>query len=188
MFPTVVNPAPRRHFFRGCLTTLVILLVLAVAGWFLLLRPYLHDIAQTQLDHALSSAIDQMPPQVALLPPGPLQVQENSINNLIVLNLAPSNPVQKPNTTINANGVRVAFELFGLPCAISGMPTVTNGRLVASHVTVEGIIGLIMSPEEMTALLNKHLADAQNRLKHQILNVRLNDHEMDLVLGSPVTS
>lgn len=187
MFPAVVNPQPRRHFFRGCLTILVILLLLAGAGWFLLLRPYLHDIAQSQLDHALSAAVDQMPPQVALLPPGPLHVQENSLNNLIVLNLAPSNPVQKPNTTINANGVRVAFELFGFPCAISGMPTVTNGRLVASHVNVEGVIGLVMSPEEMTALLNKHLADAQNRLKHQILNVMLDDHEMALVLGNPVT-
>jgi len=188
MFPVVINPAPRRHFLRGCLTALVIPLLLVGAGWFLLLRPYLHDIAQTQLDRALSAAVDQMPPQIALLPAGPLQVQENSINNLIVLNLAPSNPVQKPNTTINADGVRVAFELFGLPCAISGMPTVTNGRLTASHVTVEGIVGLVMSPEEMTTLLNKHLADAQNRLKHQILNVRLNDHEMDLVLGNPVTS
>ncbi|HEU5226590.1 MAG TPA: hypothetical protein VFU49_02180 [Ktedonobacteraceae bacterium] len=188
MFPAVINPARRRRSLGGCLTTLVILLVLVGGGWFLLLRPYLHNIAQAQLDQALSAAVDQVPPQAALLPSGPLQVQENSINNLIVLNLAPSNPVQKPSTTISPAGVRVAFQLFSFPCAITGTPTVVNGQLVASHVTVEGIIGLIMSPEEMTTLLNKHLADAQNRLKHQVLNVKLNDHEMDLVLGSPVTS
>ncbi len=188
MFLALIKPAPRRHHFRGCLTTFVILLLLTGAGWFVLLRPYLHDMAQSQLDRALSAAVDQVPSQAALLPPGPLQVQEDSINNLIVLNLAPSNPVQKPSTTINANGVRVAFDLFGFPCAISGMPIVNNGQLVASHVNVEGIVGLVMSPEEMTTLLNKHLADAQNRLKHQILNVKLNNHEMDLVLGNPVTS
>ena len=188
MFPALIKPARRRRSFGGCVTTLVILLVLVGGGWFFLLRPYLHDIAQTQLDRALSAAVDQVPPQAALLPPGPLQVQENSINNLIVLNLAPSDPVQQPSTTISPDGVRVAFQLFGLSCAIAGTPTVVNGQLVASHVTVEGIVGLIMSPEEMTALLNKHLADAQNRLKHQVLNVKLNNHEMDLVLGSPVTS
>ena len=188
MFPVVVSPVKhrRRRFggcVWGCLTTLVILLLLVGAGWLLILRPYLHSLAEAQIDQALSSAVNQMPAQVTLLPSGPLSVQENTINNLIVLNLAPTNPVQKPQTQISPSGIRVAFQLYGFPCAIAGVPTVVNGQLVASQVTVDGIIGLVMSPDEMTALLNKHLADAQSRLKHTVTNVTLHQHEMDIILG-----
>jgi len=51
-----------------------------------------------------------------------------------------------------------------------------------TNTTVEGLIGLIMAPDEVTSLFNKHLVEAQARLQHTIKSVQLKDHEMDLVI------
>ena len=56
-----------------------------------------------------------------------------------------------------------------------------------SNVTVEGILALIMSPDEVTSLVNRHLADAQARFAHPIIQVSLKDHELDLLVGPPLS-
>lgn len=195
MFPATINANPnsapgatrrrsRGGCFLGCLTAIVMLLLLLVAGWVFAARPYIHNIVQSQLDTAMSSAVQQIPAEAAQLAPGStIAVQENTLTNLIVLNLAPSNPVKQPATRITPSGVRLEFQVYGTPNAITGVPKVVNGQLVMTNTTVEGLVGLIMSPDEITALLNKHFMEAQGRLKHTIKSVQLKDQEMDLVLN-----
>lgn len=190
--PAVVNRTtytPRRR--RGCvgcilsgLTSLIVLLLIIGAVWIFALRPYAHNIAQREMDNALTSAVNQIPAQATQLPSGStIPVNENTINNLIVLNLAPSNPVQHPTTSINGQNIRLDFQLYNFPCAVTMVPALDNGRLVVNKVGIEGIFSAIMSPEEMTTLLNKHLNDAQSRLQRTVNNVQLKDHEVDLTLS-----
>lgn len=119
-------------------------------------------------------------------------MQENEINNLIVLNSAPSDPIQHSQVHITPNGVRMDFQVYGFPCAVTGLPQIINGplhgQLSITNVKVEGIITLIMSPEEVTSLVNRHLADAQARFKHPILGISLKDHEMDLLVGPAIAN
>jgi hypothetical protein len=70
-----------------------------------------------------------------------------------------------------------------MQCAVTGIPQVVNKQLVATNVQVDGILGLIMSNDEMTATLNKHLAEAQVKLNHPILGVQLESQKMILTLG-----
>src|SRR5690348_17287358 len=100
-FATEMRPRRRRGCL-GCLTSLLILLIILAALWFLVARPYLHNIAQTQLDQSLTSATAQMPAAVTQLPPGPFLVQEQTLNNLIALNIAPSNPIQHAQAHITS--------------------------------------------------------------------------------------
>jgi hypothetical protein len=195
MPPTTVTgtpaarPARRRNragCLVGCLTILVLLLLVVGAGWLFLLRPYLHNMAQNQLEQAMSSGVQQIPPEAVVLPPGTVPVHENTINNLIVLNLAPGDPIKNPNTLIAADGIHISFQAYSFGCTISAKPALQNGRLVATNVTVDGLIGLIMSPEELTPVLNRYLSDAQDRLRHPIQDLQLLDHEMDLKLGNPL--
>ncbi len=170
--------------FLGCLTTFIVLLLIVGIAWVFALRPYIHDIAQNQLDKALTSAVNQIPAQAKQLPPGTsIPINENTINNLIVLNLAPSNPVQNPTTSISSKGIRLDFQLYSFPCAISLVPTVSHGQITVTQVSTEGIFSAIMSPEEMTSLLNKHFNDAQVKLQRTINNVQLKENELDLTLG-----
>lgn len=183
---TVSETPPRRRrrgCIPGCLITLIILIIVLGGAWFLIAHPYLHNIAATQLNQALSSATAQMPPQVTQLQSGPIIVPETALNNLIALNIAPSNPLQHAQTHITPSGIRLDFQLYGYQCAFTGVPKAVNGQLILTNVTVGGLIGLIMSPDELTSLLNKHLADAQQKIHHTILAVSLKDQQLGLLLG-----
>ncbi len=180
---------PRRRRSRvgcalGCFSTFAIFIIVIGAVWVFALRPYAHDLATTQIDNAMTSAINQIPPQVAQIPAGTtFPVQEVVLNNLLVLNIAPADPVQSTNVQITPNNVQLDFKLYGQPCTITSVPQAQNGKLVATNVTVSGIIGLVMSSADITSLLNKHFADAQARINHTITSVQLKDHEMNLMFG-----
>lgn len=185
------TPRRRRGCLLGCLLTLLVLALVIGVGWIFALRPFLNSLAQAQIDQTLTTAVNQMPPAATQLPPGIVHVQENAIQNLIVLNSSPSDPVQGTQAHITPGLMRLDFQVYGLPSAVTGVPQVVgsppNGRLVLSNVTVEGIIALILSPDEITSLVNKHLADAQVRFKHSIIQVTLKDHELDLLVGPPLS-
>lgn len=154
---------PRRERNRagctaGCLTIFVILLLVIGAVWVFLLRPYLHNIAETQIDNALSAGVQQIPTNLPAIPAGigtiPIPIQDNTINNLFVLNLAPSSPIKNPATQITPSGISMSFQTYGFSNSLSLKPALQNGRLVATNVAINGPFSLIMSPDELTPLLN----------------------------------
>ena len=77
------------------------------------------------------------------------------------------------------------FQVLGFTCTVSGVPKVVQGQLVVTNVTVDGIAGLIFTPDEITALVNRHLAEAQAKIQHSITSVELGNQELILVLGAP---
>jgi hypothetical protein len=176
---------------RGCfvgLTIILLLLLVLVGGWFLLLRPYLSNQAQSKLDSVLGDAVNHIPAQVTLAPAGPVKVSENLFNNLLVLNSSPNDVVKNMQIHITPNTMSMQFQVYGFDSTVTGVPQAKRGQLVITNVTVNGIAGLILSADEITALVNKHLADAQARIKHSIVSVQLNNQEMDLVLGASTSS
>ena len=172
-----------RHRRGGCLlrllAVLVVLLVILAGVWFLALRPYVHGIAENELNNAMTQAVNQVQPIPSQLPPNTTRpINEAFLENLIKLNLAPSSPVQQPVVHINQQGIRLEFQ-----CAISLLPVLNNGNIVAHNVTVEGIVGLVMSSDEMSTLLNQHLADAMHKLNHPIAGLQLKQGELDIALS-----
>lgn len=200
MLPATINTQPTSTPSRtrrggaggaiGCLMAIVIVLLVVGTGWLFVVRPYLHNMAQNELDTALNSAtsqVEMIPPQL-LQGQGPIAVRENAINNAIVLNLTPSGPVQQPTTQITPSGIRIGFKLnyqgISAPGAITAVPKVQNGHLMMTNVNVEGPLSLIMSSDEMAATLNKHIADMQSHLNHSVQQVTLKQGEMDIQFGS----
>src|SRR5205085_10054428 len=144
------------------LITLAVLIVVLVGAWIFGLRPYLHSLAQDQLDPALSSAVNQL--DLSLLTrvpagvPVPLRVTEDEINNFYLpLVHVPSSPVQNMRIQITSNEMRLDFNVYGFASDITGRPTLVDGSITITNVSVGGIVGLVMSSDEMTKLLNKHL-------------------------------
>lgn len=197
MFPAVVHtnayqerPTRRKRSAGGCalgcLTTLVLLLIVLGVGWVFVGRPYFHAMAESKIDNALNAGVNQIPssPLISLIPAGTtIPINENAINNLIVLNISPSDPIQKPETQITTQNITLSFQLYNFPSSISMVPAVQNGHLVAQNVQVNGIMGFIMSPSEMTDILNKHFADAQNKLGKTVTSTQLKANEFDITLG-----
>jgi hypothetical protein len=140
-------------------------------------------MAQSQIDQAFTEAIQQMPPQVSQAPAGPFTLTEDLFNNLIQINMPPNSIVKQVAAHITTSNINIDFQVYGMQCAVTGIPQVVNKQLVATNVQVNGILGLVMSNDEMTATLNQHLAEAQVKLNHPILNVHLEDQKMVLTLG-----
>jgi len=131
--------------------------------------------AQSQLDQAMSKAVDQIPDAAVLLPAGPISVTNNFLTNIIAVNLAPSDPVKNPKATITPQGVQIVLEIFGQPCSMQGLPQLVNGQLKATNVQVSGMLALFISSDEATTMINRHLSTAQTKLKHSIQSLQLQD-------------
>src|SRR5258708_16185827 len=137
------------------------------AVWFVGLRPYLHGLAQNQIDTLVSNVVNQLDlAQIPEISSSPLSipVTERTVNNLFVLYASPSDPVQHMHMQITPGGLRFDFQVYGFAFDLTSLPVVTNGQLIVAHVTVEGIVSLIMSSDEMTSILNAHLRDARAKL------------------------
>lgn len=180
-----VTPPAKARRGIGCfpkiLITLVVLVALVLGGWFIGLRPYLHSLAQNQIDQELSNSVNQVIP----IPPviNNFTVTETMINNLFVLGHAPSDPVQNMHMTITPAGLQLDFQAYGFSSTISGNLTTSNGVPMVTNVGIQGIVGLIMSPDELTTIINTHLSDAQVRLHRSITSITLQEHAIGLALG-----
>ncbi|MGB8343276.1 MAG: zinc ribbon domain-containing protein [Ktedonobacteraceae bacterium] len=191
--PPVYRPASgsqpkKKSRLRGCLLysliIVVVLLLLLVGAWFAVARPYADSMAQSQLNNALAQAVTNIPAQVALLPSGgTVPVSDNTINFLLSNQSSSSNIVQNANVTITPQNFLFKFQVFGFPCSVTGVPIASNGKIVITNVTLSGIAGLVMSPDEITTIVNNHLADAVTRINHSITKVTLKQHEVDLTFG-----
>jgi len=188
MSPTSVNTFPgsqkRRREPSGCFVWAVAIPVLLLIGlsigWFGVIRPSVHNIAEAKLNTALDRTEESIPPPFLFIPGMVVPIQEHTITEILVLNLASSSPIKNLVTHITPSNVRLDFQVYGFPCSISAVPRVDNGHLVVSNVNIEGMLSLVMSSDEMTTLLNRHLIDAQTRFQHPVTNVRLKDQQMDL--------
>lgn len=192
--PGTFQPAPtqpakpkRRRRTGGCLLGAFGLLAVIIIGlgavWAFVVRPTLHNLAVQQINSTLSQAVNQIPPVVSPIPPPPVVVSQDTLNNIVTLNTAPSGPVQHTNAQITSNNVRFDFQIYGQPCSITGVPQAQGGKLVVTNVTISGLIGLILSPDDITSIFNQHLADAQARLNHQVVDVQLADQQMTITFG-----
>jgi hypothetical protein len=165
------------------LAALLVIILLLVAGWFVVLRPYLHGVAQNEINGAFSSAIGQINPIQAVVistSHAPIVITETDANTFIAMNTAA--PIQHMQMTITQAGLRLDFQLYGFTSTVTGVPQAVNGQLVMTNVTVQGIASLIMSPDELTSIVNANLHQISTVLPRSISGVILKDHEMDVQL------
>jgi len=165
------------------LLVLVLLVAVLVGAWFLGVRPYLHNLDQTQLDQALNPPESQMLLAMLALPPGKeiIRGSENSMN--LYLSAHDTDTVQNLHMTITPAGLSLSFTVYGQNNTISALPIVTNGQLQVTNVQVQGILGLIMTNDELTSSLNNNLQNFSAEMTHKITKLTLLEHEIDVQFG-----
>jgi len=168
------------------LAALLILLLVLVGGWFVILRPYLHGVAQNEVDGVFLSATNLINPlTVAVIATShrPVIITETDANNFIAMNSTQSDPIQRVHMSITPSWLRLGFQTYGLTSTITGVPRVVNGQIVMTNVTVQGVASLIMSPDELTNELNADLQKVSATLHRPITGVALKNQEMDVQLS-----
>jgi hypothetical protein len=187
----------------GCILLFIAVLVLlfgALAGvWFFALQPYVHNMVVEKLDTAMGQAVDQLPtlnqPPPPFLPPIPRQdkqlppITETLLNNVMKLALPPSEPIKDTAFHITEQNVRMEFNVqpdflpFGIPCAISFVPTVDEqGNVIVKQVDIEGMANLIVTSDDITPILNRHLKDAMTKLNNPVSTIQLHQGEIIVTL------
>jgi hypothetical protein len=168
------------------LAVLLVLLLVLVGGWFFILRPYLHGMAQNEVDGVFSSATNMINPiavTVVATTHRPVIITENDANNFIALNSPQSDPIQQIHMSITPAGLQLEFQTYGLTSTITGVPRVVNGQIVMTNVTVQGVASLIMSPDELTNEVNADLQKVSAALHRPISQIVLKNQELDVHLS-----
>lgn len=182
-------PRRKNRLVQGLLITLAVLLVLAlllIGGWFLLLRPYAHGVAQNEVDGIFLNATNLINPLALTIVTSshqPVIITENDANNFIAANSSQSNPIQQAHLSITPAGLQLQFQTFGLTSTITGVPKVVNGQIVMTNVKVQGPASLIMSPDELTNEVNADLQQVSASLNHPITSLVLKNQEVEIQLG-----
>lgn len=189
-----LSPAPRKRRRLGCLWTSLALLVVLAGGltgaWFWAVRPYLHNLAQGELEQALSGPENQILLSMLAIPPGvPLPTNLKTIRSTeesmnAYLSAHNSDQVQNLHMTIAPTGMMLGFTAYGQNCAISAQPFLdSQGQIQVENVQVQGLLGLIMSNDELASELNSNLQNFSAQMSHKLSKITLLDHEIDVQLS-----
>jgi hypothetical protein len=167
------QPGRRRGGVRrliGPVIALVLVVALLIVGRFAL-----NAFAINQINQALSGAIDNIPAPVAVLPERDQTITDSMVNNLITYQSSAASPVQNLTIHFTKNDVQINFNVFAFSSTITTVPKIVNGKLVATNVTVQGIAGLILSPDDITNLMNTQIRNMETHIRHTITAVTLQD-------------
>jgi hypothetical protein len=182
----VAFPPPTRKRRRAgrawgrVLLILVVLLAILSGAWFLGARPYLHNLAQTELIQALDAPESALQLAMLALPPGSqtIHTSENSMN--VYLSSHDTDQIQALHMTVLPTGMSLSFTAYGQDCTITALPVVTNGLIQVTNVQVQGVLALIMSSDELTSELNDNLQTFSNGMTHKIAKITLLEHEINV--------
>lgn len=176
-------PVKRRSggkIFARFLLVLILLVAILAAAWLFAVRPYLHNMVETQLDQALNGAEGQMILFQAALPPGNqvVHVDEGAINGYLGLHSV--SPLQNLHATISPDGLRLDFSAYGFSSDIIVVPVASGGALQVTNVQVQGILWLVMSSDELTTALNTNFQNFGHLMSRTVRSITLHEHEMDI--------
>lgn len=173
---------PRRKRKWPLRVALVFVLLVAVlaGGWFFGVRPYLNNLAETQINQAISDAQSQVFLLQTLLPTGRsiIPISEQEANNY--LSTHASDQLQNLHMTITPTDVQLNFTVDGFGCTIIAVPIAVNGTLQVTNVQTQGVLAFVLSGDELANTLNTSLPGVVQQMNRKIDKVTLHNHVMDI--------
>lgn len=177
------RPRRRGRALWSLLITLIVLIAILGGAWFLGVRPYIHDLAQKQLDQAFDEVKTQVSILQLALPPGKqtIHVSEDTINDY--LKAHQTSDIQNLHMTVTPDGLQLDLQAYGFSSTILAIPIASNDKLQVENVRVQGVLGLVMSNDELTPVLNSNLQDLSDQAHRKVQKVVLQAHQMDIQVG-----
>ncbi len=175
---------PARAWWRAPLIALVVVAVLAAASlgaWAFVVRPILHAQVDGALRGALGRVVEQIPPNV---PGDTYSVPASTLTNLLHQRLPADAPVSNVRVEFSGDGtMSVLYRVAGQNDSVTTHLVADHGRLHAQATTVNGLLSLVESGDEMEAALN----GALSRISPQdtISGIAVHDNTLFITVGTP---
>ena len=136
--------------------------------------------AINQINQTFSNAINDIPSVIAILPERNQTINEDVINALLSHLISASGPVQHITVHFTPNDMEIDFNVYAFSSSITAVPKIVNGQFVMTNVMVQGIAGLILSPGDITNLMNTQITNLETHIQHTITAVTLQNHSIVL--------
>ena len=157
--PVDDRPSGPPGWLLGVVALLAIAAVAVVLGWALVVRPVISETASDRIRDAIDGQITRVAqnPDAGPVPAGDVVVTETEVNAYLDANAAAFDPLQDPSLDIAPGGLWFGFTLYRLDGAITGTPTVVDGRILVPDAEVHGPAGQFLTADDAGDLVADHL-------------------------------
>lgn len=159
----------RRPLWRAPLITLLVFALLAACGvglWALVVRPALHQQADSALHTALDDGVSQIPQAPPFLPIGALPtytftytLTASQADTLLQSQLPADLPISNVHVHFQQGTTLITYSTAGQQGTITTHLVIANGRVSAQGTTVDGPLGWVESGDEFQRTANQSLSN-----------------------------
>lgn len=171
----VPPPASRRRLprWQRILLILVAIVLVLTGAWIFIARSLIHNSVDGQIRDGLQSVVNQifpLPSDIAV--PG-YQYHQSEINNYIAQNSSQLSPLTDLQVSLQQDLIVATFKTFGFGSTVQFSLDINGGTLIATNVSVSGLLSWVESADEMTSRLNDALGQIGNRLGRRFQSVQV---------------
>jgi len=182
--PASLSPRRPRGWAHGLIVFLVVLLVLTgglLGAWALVIRPAVHTAVDSSLRAALDNAVQTTTADITVVPNGQYTLPAAAFDAEIQRQLPTDSHISDAHLDFTRDGVRVTYRFFGRPGSITTHLAASDGHVVARGTTVEDVLSLVESGDEMEATLNEALGRLPSR--YRVTGIRAANHTLIVSIG-----
>jgi len=189
----------RRQSRRGCLIGLVALVwivLLAMLGYRFLLRDQVSQQIGQQIGEQIgeqiapspvAGQIDQgvdaaLPTVVAGLPTGEIRVNETDANAYLAANISSMRRIDGATVRFVPGQVQLDIQAAGTTSTATMGVAVQDGRVIAVDPQLDGLLGQVISADQLAATLEQRFNDQLAAQGRRISEVRVEQGELVLVV------
>jgi hypothetical protein len=164
--PQSRHASPAGRIALGALIVVALLALVGVGIWAAVLRPQLHQKADSALRAQLASMVATFN-RLPAVPTTNVTVTSDDATAGLQANISSNVPVQNVHVSFQTGRTSVAYTAYGVSGAVSTSLVASNGRLSAQDTAVDGPIGLVENGSELQAALNDALANMRHDITVQ---------------------
>lgn len=160
-------------------------ILLALVGvWIIGARPIIHQNVDSQIQQGLQSAVDQIfPLPASVLPGGDESYKQDEINSYIAEHSDQFSPVTDFHVSLQPNMLVATFKTFGVGSTVQFDLYVSGGALMATNVSVSGLLSWVESADELTPRLNGALSQINLKLGRQFTAVQITTGQINITIA-----
>lgn len=147
-----------------------------------LLGPSTDPALQGMVDQQLEQAQQTLPTALAALPPGEVVLTEQQANSYLAANREALQPVESLQVRFVPGEVQADLRIYGLQASVRANLLVQDGQVYLVNTQVDGLLGSLISLEELIDPVQRSLNDLLRQQNQAIVDGRIEQGQLVVAL------